>query len=359
MQRTYRLQLLLITVLAGFFLACASEELTSAKLYIQQENWPKAEEYLLKALKVEPQNPEIPFLLGDEIYARNQDWVKMNEMFDLAMKLDPNKSIKQGPTVKEYVENARGKEWGEVFNKGVSRYNTIRDLTGSARDQALDKAIELFETAAVINAKEIRVYPILATCYLEKGDIAKTVELTDKAFAMKPDDAKTYVTIGQLYIRTKNTEKAKSSFIKALALDKDNLDARSLLAQTYYELGDIVNAKETYEAAIRLEDDKKKKADLHFNLGLLYKMLNDFDSAEDNFYLAYELNPDDVQSLIGIARTFEDAERWSKAEKFYKELIFIDPENPDHYRGMARVLIQQGKPEEATRYFEKSKKLGG
>ncbi|MBC8322184.1 MAG: hypothetical protein H8E70_01290, partial [Candidatus Marinimicrobia bacterium] len=45
-----------------------------------------------------------------------------------------------------------------------------------------------------------------------------------------------------------------------------------------------------------------------------------------------------------------------KAEKFYKELIYLEPENAAHYRGIARVLLQQGKQDQAQRYFEKSKK---
>ena len=50
-------------------LGCASEQLTSeqlisAKLYIQEENWEKAEEFLVRALEVEPENPEIRYLLG-------------------------------------------------------------------------------------------------------------------------------------------------------------------------------------------------------------------------------------------------------------------------------------------------------
>ncbi|MEE8437873.1 MAG: hypothetical protein V3S22_05985, partial [Candidatus Neomarinimicrobiota bacterium] len=41
-------------------LSCSSQEYTSAKLYIQNEDWEKAGEFLLKALVVEPTNPEIP-----------------------------------------------------------------------------------------------------------------------------------------------------------------------------------------------------------------------------------------------------------------------------------------------------------
>jgi len=40
-------------------------------------------------------------------------------------------------------------------------------------------------------------------------------------------------------------------------------------------------------------------------------------------------------------------------------LIALQPENPDHYKGMARVLIKQGDMDGATKYFDKAKKLGG
>ncbi|GIS73601.1 MAG: hypothetical protein CM1200mP10_31780 [Candidatus Neomarinimicrobiota bacterium] len=51
--------------------------------------------------------------------------------------------------------------------------------------------------------------------------------------------------------------------------------------------------------------------------------------------------------------------KWRKAEKFYRELIAVDPDNPEHYRGMSRVLLQQGEPDESQRYLEKAKRLGG
>jgi tetratricopeptide (TPR) repeat protein len=76
-----KLIFLTITVITFFILGCTSEELTSARLYIQQKNWVKAEEFLIKALKVEPENPEIPYLLGRHIYSQREDWDKMNKMF--------------------------------------------------------------------------------------------------------------------------------------------------------------------------------------------------------------------------------------------------------------------------------------
>ncbi len=60
-----------------------------------------------------------------------------------------------------------------------------------------------------------------------------------------------------------------------------------------------------------------------------------------------------------IGEVIENAEKWRKAEKFYRELISIDPDNPEHYRGMSRVKLQQGEPDQSKRFLDKAKALGG
>ena len=111
-----------IMIMIFYFVGCTSEELTSARLYIQQKNWEKAEEYLLKAMEVEPENPEIYYSLGEHIYAKKKDWGNMNKMFDMALEIDSNSVILEGGTVKVYVEQARYEHWRKEYNKGVSNF---------------------------------------------------------------------------------------------------------------------------------------------------------------------------------------------------------------------------------------------
>ena len=46
-----------ITLLGFLIFACSSQEYTTAKLAIQQSDWSKVEEWLPKAMEVEPDNP--------------------------------------------------------------------------------------------------------------------------------------------------------------------------------------------------------------------------------------------------------------------------------------------------------------
>ena len=109
-QRIWNVHLWFVAVI---FVGCSSQEYTSAKLYIQQQEWNKAEEFLIKAKDVEPENPEIPYPLGYHIYGlQKKDWQRMNQSFDKALAIDPNKKIlEQGKTVKEFVIMATTQFW--------------------------------------------------------------------------------------------------------------------------------------------------------------------------------------------------------------------------------------------------------
>ncbi len=354
---------ILVTLVSIFiagliFTGCASEELTSARLYIQQKNWEKAEEFLIKAMAAEPENPEIPYLLGNLIYAKKENWDKMNEMFDRALLIDPDKVILQGATVQTYVEQSMEKNWTVVYNKAISDFNSYRKLGKADGQDALNNAIAQLEIAIQINPKDSRSFTILSTCYFEKGDKDVTISMIKKAVEMAPEDFDSNLTAGQILGNYQDYNGALPYFKKAVELNPTDAKVIRHLAQSYYEIGEKENSIETYQTAIRNETDRKVKADLYFNLGVLYMQVDDFMAAEDNFYAAYDMNPNDVEALVGMAQTFEGVEKWRRAEKFYKELIMLDSNNPDHYKGMARVLIHQERMEEAQHYYDKSKRVG-
>jgi len=348
---------LLLSLMLALFIGCASEELTSAKLYIQQEDWANAETYLVKAMVVEPTNPEIPYLLGDLIYGRNKDWAKMNEMFDKALSLGADKVILQGSTVAEYVAQAREQHWVVIYNRGVSYFNQFRNSGDGQDSPTLQNAIATFKTATEVNPNNGRAYGILANCLFTSGDMDGTLDALSTGTGKDPDNFDLRMTAGKMFSLAKDHESALIHYKRATEIDPTNNLATSKLAQTYYDVGDKEMSLATYESAIAQETDRILKADLYYNLGVLNMQLGDYQAAEDNFSLAYDYNPDDIDALRGIAQTFENAERWSRAEYFYRKLIDMDPNNPQHYRAMSRVLLRQGDTEAAQEYFDRSKEL--
>jgi len=357
-----RMWIALLGFAAVIFVDCTSQEYTSAKLYIQQQEWEKAEEFLIKAVDAEPENPEIPYQLGYHIYGvQKKDWEKMNQSFDRALTIDPNKKILgQEKTVKEFVVMARSQFWAEIYNRGVVEFNEYQAASSdSASNAAMKKAITTFEVSARIKPDEAQSYTMLSRCNHLAGNTDKSEDYILKAVALSPDDATVNVTAGQIFMQKQDFEAALPYVKKAVELEPSNTKSIRNLAQIYYDTGQLEESIQTYEIAIDKETDREVKADLYFNLGILYNRVGNLEEAEYNFINALDENPDDIEAVMGMAQLFESAEKWRKAEKFYRELIAIDPDNPDHYRGMSRVLLQQGEPDESLRYLEKAKRLGG
>lgn len=357
MTKTKILSFLLLGLALIFMIGCASEELTSAKLYIQQQDWDNAETYLVKALAVEPENPEIPYLLGDLIYGRNKEWDKMNAMFERALSLGGDKTILQGAKVSDYVDQAREKHWVIIYNKGISYFNEFRKSGEGNDSPILQDAIASFKMATKVNPNNGQSYGILANCLFASGDLDGAIEAATTGAAIDTENFDLNMTAGKIFLAADDKESALIYYRRAVDIDPANSLAMRQLAQIYYDVGDKEMSLSIYETAIARETDNNLKADLYYNLGVLNMQLGDFQQAEDNFSLAYDYNPNDIDALRGIARTFENAEKWSRAEYFYRKLIDIEPENPQHYRAMARVLLRQGEADEAQEYFDRSKEL--
>ena len=133
---------------------------------------------------------------------------------------------------------------------------------------------------------------------------------------MAPNDFQPSYTLGQILSLTGDKENAIIYIEQAWTLDPTDLGVLKLLAGLYYETDKKEQSVETFQMAIKQETDKPAKANLYFNLGVLYMQLDNFQEAEDNFMSAYDLNPEDTEALVGIAQTFENAENGVELQNF-------------------------------------------
>ncbi|MFQ6673476.1 MAG: tetratricopeptide repeat protein [Fidelibacterota bacterium] len=344
-----------VLALGVFFWGCASEQLTSARLYLREENWDKAEEMLLAAMEVQPDNPEIYFHLGKEIYGRRGDWDKMNDMFDKAVSLGVGKKLPTGDSVKEAVQNARRSFWSDYYNKGADTYNRAVQSSGEERSEYLDTAIQAFETAKKIMPEEPKTYRNLVFSYLHSGQSELLQSTLDEALAKNPKDADLLVTAAKVFKDRGDYDQAVEFLEKAIRIAPGNSMALRFLAEIYYDQGDKEGAIFAYKKAIR---EDPENVDLYFNLGVLYLQIGDYDFAEDQFQKVLTLNPDDKEAAMGIGEAYERMEQWEDAEYYYGKALRVDSQNPTLLRALARVIYRQGRMEEAEDYLERAKATG-
>ena len=352
--------LAILFTLSMIMVACSSQEYTTAKLAIQQSDFAKAAEWLPKAMAVEPDNPEIPVVLGLEIHAQDGDWKNMVAMFDKAMAIDPDKDIEvRGSyiSVKDAVANYIEFYWAKEFNIGVEQFKKIQDDPDN-KPQYLEKAISSFQNAAVINPKDANTHATLAKCYFDVGDkeAAKNAALT--AIEKNPESFEANFGAGQILIRAgASSEDVLPYYEKAASIEPSNSKVLRELAGTYYDLGQRERSLEVFENAISNEDDKIIKADLYFNLGVIHSQMQNFEESEKAFDEAFYLNDEDFEAALGMARSYEGlgdnylngaegfekdldkSARWyRKAEKKIKSVMIIDIDNKGTYQKTLELI---------------------
>tara|TARA_B100000131_G_C18055083_1_gene588042 strand:+ start:188 stop:1306 length:1119 start_codon:yes stop_codon:yes gene_type:complete len=349
-----------ITVIALFIFSCSSQEYTTAKLAIQQSDWAKAKEWLPKAMAVEPDNPEIPIVYAIEVHARNGDWSKMQELLQKAISLDPNKKVEvKGlfKTVAEQVDIYIETYWAQEFNKGVEIFKKIQEEPEN-KQKYLNDAILYFTNATIIKPSDAQAYTTISKIYSDIGDSTNAIKYVYLSVEMDPNDFDANLTGAQIMEKfgLKGLE-VLPFYRKAVEIKPSNSTAIRSLASVYYEIGEKGKSIEAFTTAIKNENDNKTKADLYFNLGIIYNQMGQYDESENAFEEAYYLNEEDYEAIVGMAETYlnlgdkyfsgsdnfeknlEEASRWyRKAEKKIKYVKSIDLDNEIKYQRQLEVI---------------------
>ena len=351
----YTISLLVITIIS-----CSSQEYTTAKLAIQQQDYVKAAEWLPKAMAIEPDNPEIPVVMAVEIYARDGQWGKMVELFDKAMNLNPEKTIEVRGTflpLKEAVNNYTEHHWANEFNEGVEQFKNVENDINNKKIY-LEKAIEHFQNAALIKPSDANTHSTLAKCYFDLGDNEAAKKSAIQAVTTNPESFDANFAAGQILSRTESSaDEILPFYEKATQINPSNSRALRELASLHYDMGNKEKSIQVFENAIANEENKIVKADLFFNLGVIHSQMQNYEDSEKAFEEAHFLNEDDFEAALGIASSYEglgdkylngadgfekdfnEASRWyRKAEKKIKSVMMVDIDNTQKYKKQLELL---------------------
>lgn len=363
MKKSYALIALLFGVVSAlFFFGCQSKEVTSAKVYIQQNDWDKAIEQLEQAVKLYPADAEAHFLLGQG-YAEKKRWQDMNKEFDA--------SLAVAPTFQQQITSTREKNWVDVFNDGVKKVNS-GDLTG---------AIKSFETSLVINQKHTESYQNLAYAFTKNEQIEKATETYLNWLTVDPGNVVAMKALGAIYFDQKEFDKALEVYQKILKLTPDDVDAIAYIAMLYDNKGEPDKAVEYYQKAL---EKRPEDTDLIFNLGRYFYMKSQYDQAIEQFRKVIQLSPDDFDATVNVGNAFlsmgqnkykelkkyEDdgkdipAAGLSEMKGFFKEAVtFLEkavslkPEDSNAWYNLGVAYINSGETEKGKEAFDKSDQL--
>ena len=314
---------LLIAMLTLF--GCQSKELTSAKVYIQQDDWEKAQEQLELAVELYPNDAEAHALLG-EAYGRKGEFKKMAKEFEASLAINQ--------TSKQQIDYLRDKYWVENFNRGV----------GQVKAENFEKALEFFTNCQVIDPDRTDGYKNVAFVYMRLDSADQAIASYNKVLEYDPKDTQVMLQLGSLYYDLEEYDKTVELMDKILELEPNNLEAFSQKAFAYDSMGKPDEAFQAYNEALEQNPDN---ADLLFNLGRLYYMKKDYKKAIEQFEKVLTISPDDYEATLNIGNAY-----LSIAEEYMTPLRQGKEMSDDEFKAKREKAIENYK--EAIPYLEKA-----
>ena len=271
---------------------CGSAETTSAKLYMQQKQWDKAEASLLKEVTKNDKNEEAWYMLG-QVRLEMRKYAEMNEAYTRALQVSDK--------YKAEISRNRLAVWAMMYNDGVTIYNKGRD--SSAYYQV---AVDRFSTA----------------------------------IAMVPDSASTYYVRALAYYSQQNMKSAQTDLETAIAKNPNFEDAARLLGQVHYtralerqqakdEAGfntEMNSAATAFEIAYKANPGS---ADNITNLIDVYERLKETDKAMALTKSAVEKDPNNKVFRYAYGVFLLKQDRFQESTEQFKKAIEIDPQYGD------------------------------
>ncbi len=348
-------------------MGCQTKEVTSAKVYISQNNWDKAIEQLEQAVQLDPNDVEARYLLG-EGYGNKGLWEKMNEMFNQANAL--------APTFSTQIKNTREKYWVGMFNQGVAKVNAKEGETAD-----LEGAAKFFNDAILIDPSHIESYKNLAYTHLRSNNLPGAIKAYQDYLAINPKEISILNEVTRLYLENKEYVKAQETAKTVISVDAANIDAISNLAMAYDLDGQNAMAIQTYETALAKNPEDQ---DLIFNLARLNYLNKEYDKAIAMFQKVITLSPDDYDANLNVGNAYltmaddlrktlvekENAkqavteEDVAKLKEFYRsaipfleKAIAIKGDNSAVYYNLGVAYVNVGEATKGAEFFTKAEEM--
>lgn len=309
---------------------CSSPEMTSARLYYSQKNYPKAIEQLQLEVQKNPQNEEAWFMLG-VISGEQGDLTGMSKAFDAASKISPKHAAE--------IRSMRLSHWAQNLNAGV---NYLERASGDST-QYYTQSVASFAKAIESYPDTSLTFRYLGYAYNNKGDYDSAIVSFTKAWDMGKD-VEAIQRAGSLYLIRGDEHKSK--------FESENTGALKNLKN----LEDVKKAtsKDRVKDILGMPDDTKKGPKNSTKEDWFYKLYNltisfDGDKVIDKKFGQPAYKPVIDSTQYGLAQA-----QYAKAVADLELARAADPKDNVTLQRLLKGYVESNRIEPAVREFEKA-----
>ena len=333
MRITHKLSAILVAAVMMIIIGCQSTAMTSAKVYIQQNDWTLAREQLLLAVQTAPDDSEAQMLLGvAEATAGNL--AEAAAAFDVA-EADPVRAEEAG--------RWRRKFWVETFNLGL----------GFLNDGAMEEAAEQFQKATILDPTRAMAYRNLGIIHERQDRPAEAVSAYEVAVGLDPADASTALQLGYVHYQQDRWEEA-IEWIAPRADEAADAGYFRVLASAYDHLDRPDDALGALKSAIELDPGD---AELLSDVAGIYLRRDDYPSAATYLAQAFALAPEDNLVGYNYAVALVRIEDEPKALTVLESVVGHDDTFADGWELLSQLYLRADRVKEGQAAYDKAEEL--
>ena len=349
----------LLLLLSLFLYSCSSTstEYRSAKTYVSQRDYNKAEEIALQGIKNNPDDALTAYYLAAIIYGNQlspkKDYAKAGQYFNLALEIDNkngedqllpepvpvlNKDNERVEliTVKDAVYHDRYIVWGELYNESVNFIEKKQN----------DKAVAPLELAALVEPNNPVTYSVLCKLFFEMGPehFSKSIKNADQALSIDDSLADLFTIKGEIAKANGDFMKAEEYLKKAYNTAILNKETPEKLTFHMANLFDILftNGKKNEALGLSeklIESDPENVA-LYSNAGALYQniLIDEQNKASAILSNIASLNEQELEDLKIIYQNCLELVQKARENFLMCNQLELDEEKSELYYEEAKKL---------------------
>lgn len=222
-----------------------------------------------------------------------------------------------------------------------------------AKQNRLNEAETLFIRSTVNNPRYTAARMNLAYLYMQKRVPAKAVIQLKEVLISEPTNTDVMVMLGDAHLANNELAEAEEQYLLALDGRLDNAGALLGLAQISRLKGEI---KETtiYLTRVGTLTANSTSPELLYKFALLALQVGMSDAAKAALENALKLRPNDPAYMLGYGIAWLRKGDLFEAEKVFRKLVELQPNNHPAQVHLGYVLLNQKKYDEARLWLEKS-----
>lgn len=185
------------------------------------------------------------------------------------------------------------------------------------RQDNAKRAVELLDEAVKDSPDSFSYLNNRALFLRQIGEYDRALADMQKLIELHPRAEQTYIHRAGVYQRLKQYDNARKDLLKALSLGTNDDGVYGDLANMYLQLNDYTNAKKYFE--IFLTKNGNSPSALSNYAYALFDM-KDYVGSLQNFKKAYALEPEEIDTLVGMAVLYKLTNDPQKAAETLKEI---------------------------------------